>query len=156
MGRHYPRKKIFPWKKLGVALAVVVVIGLVWTGLSNYEAKPPAEVKLDSIRLYNPKMLGKYGAEVVVLPTKHTIPGAIYDIELVYIGGDSRFSYSKKPVKWPELPVPFPGSARIKLVWGLSPNEEVYRAFAEEATKPVSERKNLKVEDLLGIEVTRR
>lgn len=120
------------------------------------EVKPPSEVTVDSIKLYNPKMLGMSGVEVVVLPTKYTVPGAIYDIELVYVGGGSKVSYGKKPVKWPELPVPFPGYAGIKLVWGLSPSDEVYRAFAEEAAKPVAQRKNLKVEDLLKVEVTRR
>ncbi|HUV56746.1 MAG TPA: hypothetical protein VMV84_05870 [Dehalococcoidales bacterium] len=142
-----------------LTLIVTTLLALILSPACAGVKETAEEVKIESLILKGgPSSLegGIRYAEVVVLPNKHTVPGAIYDIELVAVGDGQRlFSYGKKPVKWTELPPSW--YAGIKLKWtNISPNDPILRAIAEEATKPVAQRRNIKLEDFLRVEWTRR
>ncbi len=93
------------------------------------------EVGIGSIKFYTPPYVAFPWVEVEVYPTKHTVPGKVYHVQL----NSSIGPVDSKTVSWSRLPPEYPSKGYITLRFedGLS---FLLDYINRESQKPVSER----------------
>ncbi len=87
-----------------------------------------------------------------VKPTAHTVPRCVYRVEVLFEGR----SVGSHTVKWDRLPGMWEKYPEKSLDIYIPSSHRIYQLFAEDEQKPISQRNNFDVEDLVDVVVTRQ
>ncbi len=131
----------------GKIILGAVVVGLVCLVVG---CVPAREIHVEDAGLGNPSF-GGTGLEVRVKPTAATVPGAVYNVDVVFEGR----RFGSRPVKWDRLPNMFGLYPSLIVAWGFTGEHRLYQLYYQEQQKPVRDRKEFSVRDYIDIVVTR-